>query len=367
MPEIPTLLVATSRTTKYEVQPHDGVATLGRDQSATIHIPDSRISRRHLLLEPRADGWHAVDTSSNGTYLDGEPIEDILITGTTRVNLGDPEGIPVHIDLAQDSSAPPAISPDTTDVAGSAELLDEDDDLHDDADETDPIIARVGSQVAARREELGLTQRKLARDGVIAAGVLIALEKGRRWPRAKTLSKLEPALGWPDGRLNEMRDEAAASLSTTVEAPLLASAIELHLSTLTAAIDRLPDVQAPDYTPLVTAILTDLRNVERLVADAARTAKGTPAIARTLGRVRQMYGDLMTKAARSPAATLGQRLYATRSATGLTAEEAANAAGVAASAVLELEAGGDVDPVVAAALSRLVSDLNRPDGTGLSR
>lgn len=106
MPEIPTLLVATSRTTKYEVQPHDGVATLGRDQSATIHIPDSRISRRHLLLEPRADGWHAVDTSSNGTYLDGEPIEDILITGTTRVNLGDPEGIPVHIDLAQDSSAP---------------------------------------------------------------------------------------------------------------------------------------------------------------------------------------------------------------------------------------------------------------------
>ncbi|WP_276824860.1 FHA domain-containing protein [Mycolicibacterium mageritense] len=367
MPEIPTLLVATSRSTKYEVQPDNGVATLGRDQSATIHIPDSRISRRHLLLEPRPDGWHAVDTSSNGTYLAGEPIEDTLISGPTRLNLGDPEGIPVQIDLAHRSSTAPVIGPDDDVDAGAVELLDEDDDLHGDTEETDPIIARVGSQVAARREELSLTQRKLARDGVIAAGALIALEKGRRWPRAKTLSKLEPALGWPAGQLNEMRDEAAASLSTTVEAPLLASAIELHLATLTASIDRLPDIHNPDYTPLATAILTDLRNVERVVADAARTAKGTPAIARTLGRVRQMYGDLMTKAAQSPAATLGQRLYATRSASGLTPEEAANAAGVAATAVLAVEAGSDIDPVAAAALSRLVSDLNRPGGTGPSR
>lgn len=366
MPEIPTLLVATSKTTKYEVQPDAGVATLGRDQSATIHIPDSRISRRHLLLEPRADGWHAVDTSSNGTYLAGERIEDTLISGPTRLNLGDPEGIPVQIDLAYRSSTAPVIDPDDVD-AGAVELLDEDGDLHGDTGETDPIIARVGSQVAARREELGLPQRKLARDGVIAAGALIALEKGRRWPRAKTLSKLEPALGWPAGRLNEMRDEAAASLSTTVEAPLLASAIELHLATLTASIDRLPDIHNPDYTPLVTAIATDLRNVERVVADAARTAKGTPAIARTLGRVRQMYSDLMTQAAQSPAATLGQRLYATRSASGLTPEEAANAAGVAATAVLAVEAGSDIDPVAAAALSRLVSDLNRPGGTGPSR
>lgn len=362
MPEIPTLLVATSRTTTYEVQPADGVATLGREPSATIHIPDNRVSRRHLLFEPRSDGWHAVDTSSNGSFQAGERFEDIVITGAMQVNLGAPEGIPIRLDIAGEEKIEAGLSSTLTDPdAESAETLDE--DFPDDAGEVDPIIARVGSQVAARREQLKLAQRKLARDGVVAAGALIALEKGRRWPRAKTLAKLEHALGWPAGRLSELRDEAEASLSTTVEAPLLASAIELHLATLTAAISRLPDVEDPSYTPVASSILADLRNVERVVADAARTAKGTPAIARTLGSVRQMYGDLMTQAARSPFATLGQRLYATRSAGGLTPEEAANAAGVAVDAVLAVEDGREVDPVAAAALSALISQLQRPGGT----
>lgn len=358
MPEIPTLLVATSRTTTYEVQPADGVATLGREPSATIHIPDNRVSRRHLLFEPRPDGWHAVDTSTNGSFHTGERFEDIVITGAMQVNLGAPEGIPIRLDIAgQEIEARPSSTPADPEEE-SAEAPDE--DFSDDAGEVDPIIARVGSQVAARRDELKLAQRKLARDGVVAAGALIALEKGRRWPRAKTLAKLEHALGWPAGRLSELRDEAEASMSTTVEAPLLASAIELHLATLTAAIGRLPGVEDPSYTPVASSILADLRNVERVVADAARTAKGTPAIARTLGSVRQMYGDLMTQAARSPFATLGQRLYATRSAGGLTPEEAANAAGVAVDAVLAVEDGREVDPVAAAALSALISQLQRP-------
>ena len=359
MPEIPPLLVATSSTTTFEVQPDDGVATLGREPSATIHIPDNRVSRRHLLFEPREDGWHAVDTSSNGTYLAGERFEDIMITGAIEVNLCAPEGIPVRLDVASQTGPGPLAA-----LAEPDAVADIDEDFTDDTGDADPIIARVGSQVAARREELGLAQRQLARDGVVAAGALIALEKGRRWPRAKTISKLEHALGWPAGQLSELRAEAEASLSTTVEAPLLASAIELHLATLSASIDRLPDIENPSYTPVVTSILSDLRNIEQVVANAARTAKGTPAIARTLGAVRQMYGDLMTQAARSPSATLGQRLYATRSAGGLTAEEAANAAGVAAGAVAAVEAGRDTDPVTAAALSALISQLPGPGGTG---
>ena len=358
MPEIPSLLVATSSTTTFEVQPDDGVATLGREPSATIHIADNRVSRRHLLFEPRQDGWHVVDTSSNGTYLAGERFEDIVITGAVEVNLGAAVGIPVRLDVVS-KTVPTPLAP----LAGSGEVADVDEDFTDDAGEADPIIARVGSQVAARREELGLAQRQLARDGVVAAGALIALEKGRRWPRAKTISKLEHALGWPAGQLGELRSEAEASLSTTVEAPLLADAIELHLATLSASIARLPDIGDPSYTPVATSILSALRDVEQVVANAARTAKGTPAIARTLSAVRQMYGDLMTQAARSPSATLGQRLYATRSAGGLTAEEAANAAGVAAGAVVAVEAEREIDPVTAAALSALISQLQGPGGT----
>ena len=73
----------------------------------------------------------------------------------------------------------------------------DDEDSCDELAETDPDVARAGRAVAARRRELDITQRSLARDKVINAGTLIAFEKGRSWPRRGTLAKLEEVLNWP--------------------------------------------------------------------------------------------------------------------------------------------------------------------------
>ena len=52
----------------------------------------------------------------------------------------------------------------------------------------------------------------------------------------------------------------------------------------------------------------------------------------------------MLRTARSPNATLGQRLYAARRRAELTVEEVANATGLSAELITAAEADGPVDP-----------------------
>ena len=52
-------------------------------------------------------------------------------------------------------------------------------------------MARAGAAVAARRAELGMSQREIARQKMITAPALIAFEKGRSWPRERTRHMLE--------------------------------------------------------------------------------------------------------------------------------------------------------------------------------
>jgi len=61
--------------------------------------------------------------------------------------------------------------------------------------------------------------------------------------------------------------------------------------------------------------------------------------------------DLMFRAAATPAATLGQRLYAARRRANLTAAETANAAGVPVQLVDAVEAG---EPAAGADADRLI-------------
>jgi pSer/pThr/pTyr-binding forkhead associated (FHA) protein len=57
--------------------PVDGAVTIGRDERADLQLPDKAISRRHAAL--RIEGETAVVEdlgSRNGTYVNGEPVED---------------------------------------------------------------------------------------------------------------------------------------------------------------------------------------------------------------------------------------------------------------------------------------------------
>ncbi len=339
------------------LDPARGVAVIGRDPAAAVRIDDERISRSHVRLEPHPDGWRAIDTSTNGIFVGGMRRRSVPIHAATTIYLGNADGIQA------------VFTPDDplekTQVTGTGAVNVDDGETWTEMETTDPDVARAGRLVAARRRELDITQRSLARDKIINAGALIAFEKGRSWPRQATLAKLEEVLQWPPGTITRIRDGASTSVdpevteavTNTVQAPLMAEAVELAMHTLTAAIGGLPKPTDPAFTPRATAILADLRKLEAVAANAARHAKGTPSVVLALSAVRRSYNDLMARAARSRTATLGQRLYGSRHAADLSVEETANAAGLSSEVIAAAEAERPIHPDAVRAIENLIAQL----------
>ena len=229
----------------------------------------------------------------------------------------------------------------------------------------DPELARAGAAAAARRRELDISQRSLAADGIINAGALIAFEKGRSWPRARTRAKLEQVLQWPQGTIARLRqgepvarERSTEPVAGADEGQLIAQAVITAVHTLGAAVDSLPPVEDAGFTPRVTAILADLRKLEAVAARATRISKVTPALIKALGTVRRQFDELTMLAATAPRATLGQRVYATRRRVNLTIAETAQAAGVSEDDIARAEAE---EPVPAAAIAAIEVLLKQID------
>jgi hypothetical protein len=364
---LPSLLVQTGRTSR-TLHPGAGVAFIGRATDAAIRVDDERISWSHVRLEPCAEGWWAIDTSTNGTFVDGVRHSSIPLSAPTTMFLGSPQGISVTL---TPRSPHEATMDESTSVVGRPDV-DEDEWW---GDQTDPGVVHAGRMVAARRSELELTQRGLAKDKIINAGALIAFEKGRSWPRQATRNRLEEALGWPPGTVARLRnegrrgpagapvtpapvsEEATEVFTDAVRAPLMAETIELAMHALTAAVANLPDPSDPEFSPRATDVLADLRKLEQLAASVARNAKGSPAVVLALSSVRRSYNDLMMRAARSPTATLGQRLYGARHRAELSLDEAANGAGLPITALEDAEADRVISREAAQAIETLITQL----------
>ena len=225
----PSLTIqVTDRT--YTAHQSDAPIIIGREFPAQVCIDDERILRTHLRLDCTPDGWVAVDQSRDGVFIGGARQSSVPIREGTTIRLGNPHGIPVSFALG----APAAPEPYTSD----------DDDAEQTLHSVDPGVAPAGAAVAARREELKLTQRYLARSGIVNAGALIDFEKGRRWPRRATLTKLEDALQWPHGTIARIRCEQpepdgkeTVTMMNTVRVPLMAEAVEVALTTINNAIE----------------------------------------------------------------------------------------------------------------------------------
>ncbi|WP_163801485.1 transcriptional regulator [Mycolicibacterium sediminis] len=236
-------------------------------------------------------------------------------------------------------------------------------------------MARAGAAAAARRRELDISQRSLAADGIINAGALISFEKGRSWPREKTRAKLEEVLRWSPGTISRLRQGVASadpaplepvvpehstrpSVADLDEGSLIAQAVDAAVHTLGGTVASLPPNDHPDFTPRVTAILADLRQLEAVASRAARIGRVTPQLLRSLSAVRRQIDELTLLGSSAPTATLGQRLYAARRNANLTIAETARAAGVAEDAVLAAEAEQPVGPDDAELVESLVAQLD---------
>ena len=209
----------------------------------------------------------------------------------------------------------------------------------------DPGVARAGAAVAARRAELGMSQREIARQKMITAPALIAFEKGRAWPRERTRHMLEELLQWPAGTIAAIRAGRAVPGTAAAEpaapgdddAPLIVGAVDVAMSTVAAAIMALPADEDPQFAHRIRAVLADVRQLEAITARAVRSSHGAPSVIRSLGTVRRLYDELMTRAAAASGATLGQRLYTARRTANLTAADAAAALGTTPDLVSAVE------------------------------
>jgi len=67
--------------------------TIGRAEDSTLVITDDYASARHARLVPRAGQWYLEDLgSTNGTYLNGEPLEGPQpLHDGDRIKIGDSE------------------------------------------------------------------------------------------------------------------------------------------------------------------------------------------------------------------------------------------------------------------------------------
>lgn len=77
-------------------------------------------------------------------------------------------------------------------------------------------LAEVGQIVTTRRTELGYDAAELARLADVDPKTLASLEKGERWPRDKSRSRVEAALRWTTGSLTEIRKGGTASVSGVI-------------------------------------------------------------------------------------------------------------------------------------------------------
>lgn len=231
-------------------------------------------------------------------------------------------------------------------------------------DAGDPGIARAGSAVAARRRELDIKQRNLAKYKIINAGALIAFEKGRSWPRERTRARLEEVLQWPAGTIATIRYGGSVP-GATPEPPvddgaasLIVGAVDVAMKTFAAAIESLPPDDDAEFPARSAVILADLRKLETVVARAAQRSRGTADVVLALRTVRGCYDGLMFRAAAAPGATLGQRLYVARRRANLSAAETANAAGLPAELVDAIEAGEPAGEADTARLNDLIASLD---------
>jgi transcriptional regulator with XRE-family HTH domain len=215
--------------------------------------------------------------------------------------------------------------------------------MHDDAAALD--VAGAGAAFAARREELGISQRELAAKKVISAPALISFEKGRRWPRERTRAKLEQVAMWPPGTLANLSAGGKAPVSGAEESSdveggpseVIAGAVTVAVEQVLATIDNLPGDDDATFTERVRSVLADLRRLESITARAVRSSQGSPEVIKSLRLIRHRYSELMARAAAAPDATLGQRLYTARDAAALSVAEAAGAIEVASDVVVAAE------------------------------
>jgi pSer/pThr/pTyr-binding forkhead associated (FHA) protein len=369
-PAGPDLLVVHSGESSHAIAPGGGIVTIGSEPQADVRIDDPQISEAHLQAVSDDGRWRIVDRGQSGMFVDGRRESSVTVRDKTTVRFGDPTGDKaLTFEIVRPSRSPEPLRDEPRPSEESYES----------PTEPDPGLARAGAAAAARRRELDISQRRLAAEGIINAGALIAFEKGRSWPRERTRAKLEELLQWPAGTIARIRRGEPVDGPTTPAAPptertlserprsdgetgdgqasLIAQAVAAAVDVCSLAIVALPPTGDSKFSERLAPILADLRQLDGVVVQAMRIGRITPELVMALRAVRHYEDELMTLGATAPGAPLAQRLYAARRRANLSTLETAQVAGVDEQQIVRAEAEEALPADVTETLERLISQI----------
>jgi len=92
----------------------------------------------------------------------------------------------------------------------------------------------------------------------------------------------------------------------------MAETVAMALENIAPQIATLPSPADATFQEAAAGLIGNLSRLEALATKASRGAVGAEEMFRVLGAVRRTQRDLMLRAAKSPHATVGQRLFAAR-------------------------------------------------------
>ncbi len=89
------------------------IVTIGRHPDSAVMVMDSRVSRHHVEVRYQDGLWVLEDLdSSNGTFLGGEPLSELELSGPLKINMGAIDG--PSISLVPEVVADTAVISDET-------------------------------------------------------------------------------------------------------------------------------------------------------------------------------------------------------------------------------------------------------------
>lgn len=147
------------------------------------------------------------------------------------------------------------------------------------------------------------------------------------------------------------------------ETQVIVSLAEAAMHMYAAAIDSLPFPEDKKFQKRAHVVLSGLRKLRTALTEAASHSRSTPAVIVALSDVRRRYDDLMARTAAAPGSSLGQQFYVARTRAKLSAQEAANGAGLRVDLPDDLEADGTPTEEEAAKVKELIDALREATGS----
>jgi RsiW-degrading membrane proteinase PrsW (M82 family) len=103
------------------------VATIGRGSGTPLAITDQRVSREHLRVTWGPNGWMVESVGRTPSFVNGQPIRQLLVTQPLEVRLAAPDGPLVRFEppvAAAAAEASPAVAAAAAAPGGADELTD---------------------------------------------------------------------------------------------------------------------------------------------------------------------------------------------------------------------------------------------------